>query len=198
MEHNWRLQTHITTWIGETAKQQNGSLLTSQDDLIPRRASGEPNQYTQCSERRTGWGSIPSQFKSIRPALLLASSFLDEPLMLPFFEGIMNRAAMTILIDPEAKATTLLNTNEDLRKFELADLPDAAAQLVVWEKIRRMHLYVKFAFGGNANGFADTAPSPNYPGFNLKSVLSLRWEQTPNRVNRLTNHAIVAEGVTSL
>lgn len=100
-------------------------------------ASADPHYYLDRRNRRTAkWKLAHFVGRPHTPALSLASRFLDEPLMLPFFEGIMDRAAMTILIDPNAKATTLLNANEILRKFELANTPDAAAQLVVWQKIR--------------------------------------------------------------
>lgn len=126
--------------------------------------------------RRAAWfNATDAQYTRLQPVLLLATRFLDEPAMLPYFGGVLNLAGMHALDYERAKSTTVLRAREHLKKFNkrvvisnptLVHLPQH--QINVWHQIRSLRNCVRFQIGDarlRQNDYAATQPDPTRAGF---------------------------------
>lgn len=132
--------------------------------------------------RREAWLNITrADYARLKPVLTLASRFLDEPAMLPFFHGVLDRASMETLRDAKAKRTTKLAPRELMRVFgkkKIGALPAAASssgqQVAVWLMIRKLKDCVRFRVGGcTAPVYAVTNSDRRLPGFDNAWVPNL-------------------------
>lgn len=118
---------------------------------------------------RHHWPGISNQeFDSLRPALLLASRFLDNPDMLPFFKGIYDRHKYRTFEDAKAKATTTLGPTEDLQKFGKAELTEDPHFINAYQDLRRLAGKIVFDTAHATliigTGLAETSPNGTLPG----------------------------------
>lgn len=125
--------------------------------------------------RKSNWQNITNaEWAAIRPAVLLASRWLDEPESLSFYQGVIDYHRHRTIRARKARASAGLGPNEHLYKFRKRPRVTAAAHLRTWRKLWTLKRSITWQAGGIASPdiYACTLPDPSKQGLETKSVFS--------------------------
>ncbi|KAF1345816.1 hypothetical protein BDV97DRAFT_401198 [Delphinella strobiligena] len=116
--------------------------------------------------RRENWMISDADYDLLRPVLRLASCYLYEPIMFPWWKGLFYRPA-PVLNDPKlaAKFPGTVSHQMFVREHSMTDYAGILEAQVVWQRLDDLKNCVQWRFGGQVSqAYATTYPSWVSPG----------------------------------